>query len=194
MYHPVVCYSSYSINKIMKTLELIKTPARPIMRYDNKSKKLIQTKMTLLILAPPDYTRLSKFFTKAEGGSIELGNYHIRPNKMPTGDQIGDLYLRFDPDCQFSHGKVQGLIQNWLLELQEKGVISSYELMIPLEDREGDGTHKGYGFVRFPPEQEMKGRCVVFAMLQNRRLDLEVNSKDYLSVVWSKRKNHNEEN
>lgn len=186
-YYPVVCYSSLAVNKLQNLLE-VNSPARTIMRFNKKSGNLIQTKMTLFILSPDDYQRLKEkgLFDKytKEKRVVELGDYLIRENRMPKNNQTSNLYIRFDKKKELSHKQVESILSEWLLELQNAGVIDHFSVQIPVLDREGDGKHKGYGFIRFTDGQEMKDKCVSFAMLQNRRLN---NSNVFLSVVWAEK-------
>ena len=187
-YYPAVCYSSLAVNKLQNILE-VDCPARTIMRYNTNSGNLVQTKMTLFILSPDDHQRLREkhLFDKyaKEKRVVELGEYLIRENRMPKKHQTGNLYIRFDKKKELSHKQVESTLNEWLLELQNAGVIDHFNLQIPVQDREGDGKHKGYGFIRFTDGQEMKDRCVTFAMLQNRRLSNANNV--FLSVVWAEK-------
>lgn len=188
VYYPTVGYSSMSVMKLRSILNVGDIPARPIMRFDDQRRRLIQTNQTLMILPKNDFERLKTegLFVREEKGNkneIELGSYHVRNERMPKESQEGNLYLRFDKQKKFDHSEIEHILLNWLIELENRGVIGNYRLDIPVLDREGNGKHRGYAFLRFSQDQSMEDRCVTFAMLQNRRLSPKL-PNEFLSVSW----------
>lgn len=194
-YYPIIVYSNSSEKYVRDRLCLSSSSScsRPINRYNKDKKQLEQTNMNLFILNGEDHKRLRRegFFdrTKGKGKSgIECGEYHNdRKNRLPTEGFTQDLFLRFDKEKKFTHTKILNLLQTWLLELQEAGVIGTYNLVVPMQDREGEGVHKGIAFLYFNEQQDVKDKCLTFAMMHNRRISIEV-PDSYMNVSWMKKR------
>lgn len=191
IYYPIIVYSSLSEKVLRDRLGLTSSCSRPINRYNKEKKQLEQTNMNLFILNGEDHKRLRHdgFFDRTKGkGGIECGEYHNdRKNRLPLEGFTQDLFLRFDKEKNFTHTKILNVLQTWLLELQEAGAIGTYNLVVPMQDREGEGVHKGIAFLYFNEQQDLKDKCLTFAMMHNRRISIEVPGS-YMNVSWMKKR------
>lgn len=184
MYHPIIFYTDMPVQALLKQLAVV-CPARVIMRFNKETKRLEQTPMTLLIVNDADYARLKKngYFERDNGKRVYCTDYRIKDTNKPKEGCTADLYVRFDRKHEFDIGYVSEKLRAWLDELQQAGVIRSYRLDLPNGDREAEYRHKGHGFICFTDETSINDRCIVFSMLQNRRLHVD-NPFSVLSVMW----------
>lgn len=186
MYHACVCYSAKPVMEIASQLSIVEAPARAVVSFNKEKKKIVQTNMTLFVLNDAEYQRLQNGgFFKREKKAIEFTDYTIRENRTPTGNQTSNLFIRFDRKHEFSADEIEQILDTWLCPLQARGVIGSFTVSIPNGDREDSTRHNGFGFISFNEATSLNDRCIVFAMLQNRRLETS-KPNSLLNVAWKK--------
>jgi len=183
MYHPIIFYTDMPVQNLLTQIN-VSCPARVIMKYNKETKRLMQTPMTLLIVQDSDYNRLRKAgYFEREQRRMYCTDYRIKDSNKPKEGTSADLYIRFDRKHDFNITYMDDTLKSWLNELEDAGVIRGYRLDLPNGDREAAYRHKGYGFICFNDQTSIEERCIVFSMLQNRRLNID-NPHSVLSVMW----------